>query len=501
MEKTSYHGNGKTDRTEAARSSAGRLYRLAGGGQPRALFLLQMDALLLRTAQLPAEGHTAEDFNFRLRGLWKEAFPSLSFSAEVERAVNDYRRDARVWIWPVFLGKSQARPSDQEALCALLTVCRAVQSGVWERAALEQLPTPGVGQELAVYLGDGLFFPEAFGERLQSLGLTDALHGCLARWQQDGGRAAPARPEPAAPAAPRRREEPAGSGERPLWENALRTAQQNLTWMLLVSRQEEDWETAAAELEQRLLGRQEPAAQTRWRENFAALLNRQRELMALVRFPYRELRDTSVKTAARLRFSAVYAVACEPAAQVGLQELTCRAVEIARQSFAGSEQMAALEAPMRHLLERYYLRGDPQTLCPQAWEYLREHFEDVECCFEWLCEIDADAVNSSREEIERQRSEAAEDLLVRRHEIECQAVAELIKGLCDPMYGNILGRMYNAACSAQPGDAQKAQGLLQDFFAMLKQRGVRPVAGEEDLYPGWMVEELTAVSPVRREEN
>ena len=249
-----------------------------------------------------------------------------------------------------------------------------------------------------------------------------------------------------------------------------------LLWMGLLTHKERGegsfatWvRKEAGELYPLLMPGHGPQEKREWTEGFLDYLSHQHNLHTALKIPYPEIRDMALKDTIRIRFGAAYAVASAQAPFPALPRMAERAWELVQDAMDESVGISRQMGSMRRALSLFYEPGQ-ERVSPHVQAYLRQVRPLVEEWFEWLSEQEDDQAAQQQEQIRQELSRAHESLFLRRSEVEREVLSDLVASLSNPLYGDILSRLYEKSREEKGEEGPELLALrrdLRDFFLQL----------------------------------
>lgn len=499
------------------------LYQCAGAGFSRqGLFYEKIDELLLAVAQ---DYHSTEiDIDSITRNYWDGFFPNQKFNTRIEDLMLQYRKKRRNWIWAVFKRFKNIREENIRQLEMVLKVRSAVAQGICSRDELFRIDSDSYYRtEVSVFLGDSDCLSSVEADAIVNDRIIRELKSIYNNWihsredQQLLYHTLTTKTEVA-----RRNDSirkinmnvcKSSSVEKdlnrrrdynnrkvftnPLLDNVcvqfvmmeITTSEKFEPEMrpkdVIESNMEELWDIMPPEIRER---------QNDWILYVKNALYSIRQFRPLLSCNYSDLRDITIKDAARVQICTSHIIAESEDYTLSNKEIIKRTSIILKEAFRMDSDSRILSRSILKMLKQFYPYKEDDYSKKLVWTYVNQHKAVVDKWYQWIIEKDRNLADKESADIARRWAEYNERLYLAEKSVRKEVIVELIRGLSDKNYGNILAQMYLISIGCSEEDPCE---VLRSFFILLRNMEfcIEPFIQENSMYPGWKINDEIIVNP------
>ena len=536
---------------------AKELYQCAGTGfSGQALFYEKIDELLLAVAQ---DYHSQEiDIDLITRNYWDDFFPNQKYNTRIENLMLQYRRKRRNWIWAVFKRFKNIKGENIKQLEKVLKVRSAVAQGIYCRDELIKRDSDAYYRtEVSVFLGDSDCLSSGEADVIVNDRMIRELKSIYNNWihtREDRQLSYQTQTKEAE--VDRRNEFVKTNGQvsdrkinsdkaidsvtdigrrgdsiqkngvngirdivgekdsnnrrdhayrkvfvNPLLDNVcLQFVMMEITVgerfkpkmhpkEFIENNMEELWHIMPPEIRER---------RNDWIYYVKNTLYSIKQFRPLLSFNYSDLRDITIKDASRIRICTAHVIAESEDYRLSNEEITERVLVVLREAFRMESDTGNLSRSIFKSLNQFYPYNEDDDSKKLVWTYVNKHKAVVDKWYQWIIEKDRNLADRESADIARRWAEYNERLYLAEKSVRKEVIAELIRGLSDKNYGNILAQMYliaNGQSEEDPGE------VLRSFFILLKNMEfcIEPFIDKDCLCPGWKINGEIIVNPGQEE--
>ena len=477
------------------------------GGLSRALFFGKMDELFLIAAQDPHARDTS--LNSMIEYYWREFFPMVTLDVQVENLVFKYIRLHRDWIWAVYKRKKEGYPSDKKQLEMVLKLRSYVSHDMYSRDELQKIcAEPYYQDEITVFWGDSAHLSSKEAEAITNDRLISELKAIYQKWIEntvDMQSVNAERDQRSMRTERHKQSIPGKSADNMFADPQLDQVCLQFVVMELVSKErarsgmhtgalvedamENLWDVMPEEIGDR---------RSDWVSFASTKIYGTKILRPLLSRKYSEIRDVGIKENVRIRICTAHTIAESEDFTLSNNEITERVCRVLHEAYNMDPENRDLIKSIQIAVKQYYPSDSDAALKKRVWSFMNERKARVDTWYKWIIQKDKSMADKESADIARMWADYNERLYLAENSVRKEAIADLIRGLSERSYGNILAEMYLISRDRSREDPVE---VLRNFFMVLRNMdfGLEPFFDGNSSYPGWKINGEIIVDPNREE--